>query len=74
MVTTESHGYAVELLSTNFSVMNTIRTETESSALWQAEKLGYLLGRQNKWGHTVAVIVTKKWNGENWEIITETEW
>lgn len=74
VITTESHAYAVELLSTNFGVMNTIRTTTESGALWKAENLGYLLGRQNRQGDTVAVIVTKKWTGSEWEVMTETEW
>jgi hypothetical protein len=74
VITTESHAYAVELLSTNFGVMNTIRTTTESGALWKAENLGYLLGRQNRQGDTVAVIVTKRWTGSEWEVMTETEW
>jgi hypothetical protein len=74
MITTESHAYSVELLNTNFGVMNTIRTTTEDGALWQAERLTYLLGRQNRHGETVAVIVAKRWTGDSWEVITETEW
>jgi len=73
-LTTESHPYRVELLSGNFSVMNIIRATTEDGALSYAESLNYLLGRQNKHGHYVAVIATKKWNGEEWETLTETEW
>lgn len=73
-LTTESHPYRVELLSGNFSVMNIIRTTTEDSALSQAESLNYLLGRQNRHGQYVAVIATKKWNGTEWETLTETEW
>ena len=73
-LTTESHPYRVELLSGNYSVLNIIRTTTEDGALSSAEGLHYLLGRQNKQGHYVAVIVTKKWNGEAWEIMTESEW
>ena len=74
MITTESHAYSVELLNTNLAVMNTIRATTEESALWEAERLTYLLGRQNRHGETVAVIVAKKWTGDTWEILTETEW
>jgi len=54
--------------------MNIIRTTTEDGALSQAESLNYLLGRQNRHGQYVAVIATKKWNGEEWETLTETEW
>jgi hypothetical protein len=74
VITTDSHAYAVELLNTNLVVMNTIRTTTEDGALWQADRLTYLLGRQNRHGDTVAVIVAKKWTGDTWEILTETEW
>lgn len=74
MITTETHPYAVELLNSNLGVMNTIRSTTEKSALWNAENLTYLLGRENKRGEMVTVIVAKKWNGDSWEIITETEY
>jgi hypothetical protein len=74
VVTTESHPYAVEILNQNFTVLKTVKSTTESGALSEAERLNYLLGRETKQGDLVAVIVTKKWNGDTWETMTETEW
>jgi hypothetical protein len=72
--TDQTHPYAIELLSGNYSSLYVLRCTTEENAQLGAEKRNYLLGREFNNGNYVAVIVTKKWTGDSWEILTETEW